>query len=117
MVLRDRKINNKVDTVKLSISFSVPDVKALLKVYANMGANPEPMSYKEDEFSIRYWLEHDGRAFLSYPQKWREQLSAWCFATAVRNKLIVPTATDENKYYLAECLYKKRGRPSKKEPQ
>lgn len=115
MVLRDKKINFKSDEVKLSCSFSIVDVKALLQVYASIGDEEFARNYQEDEKSVRYWLEHDGRAFLSWPQKWREQLSGWCFAVAVRNKLLRPTATDENKYYLADCLFARRGRPLKKD--
>ena len=67
------------------------------------------------EKDVRYWLEHDGRAFLSWPDKWREQLSGWCFAVAVRNGLLKPTAIGENMYYLADCLFTRRGRPKKDE--
>lgn len=112
MVLRERKINNKSDNVQLQLSYGVPDVTALLKIYAGLMASQD---FEHTEKDVRYWLEHDGRAFLSWPDKWREQLSAWCFAVAVRNKLLIPLATDENKYYLADCLFVRRGRPPKEE--
>jgi len=111
-VIRDKKINFKSDEVKLSCSFSIVDVKALLQMYAELCINIREIP--DTEKSIRHWLEHDGRAFLSWPPKWREQLSGWAFNVAVRNKLLEPTATAENKYYLADCLFTKRGRPKNK---
>ncbi len=111
MVLRGRKICCKVDAIQIHVSFGVPDVKELMKIYAGMCESIKDQPQAEQD--VRCWLEHDGRAFLSWPEKWREQLSGWCFATAVRNKLLEPTAIDENRYYLADCLFAKRGRPKK----
>lgn len=114
MVLRERKINLKSDEVQVHCSFSLPDVKALLRMYAageNEAVEAVNRQCPHTEQDVRSWLESDGRAFLSWPDKWREQLSAWAFAVAVRNKLIVSTATDENRYFLADCLFTKRGRP------
>ena len=113
MVLREKKINNKSDEVKLSCSFSLVDVKAFFKIYAKLCKNIKDLPQSEQDF--RYWLEHDGRAFLSWPQKWREQLRGWAFAVAVRNKLLIPSASRENRYYLADCLFVNRGRPKNKE--
>ncbi len=111
MVLRGKKINCKSDTVQLQVSFSLPDVKALFHALA---LSLEPVKdYPLKESDVRHWLENDGRAFISWPPKWKEQLSGWAFAVAVRNKLLNPSATDENKYYLADFLFTKRGRPPK----
>ena len=116
MVLRERKINNKSDDVKLSLSFGVPDCRAFMKIYADLLGDVQiTKDCPSSENDVRYWLEHDGRAFVCFPYKWRQQLSGWCFATAVRNKLLIPTAADENRYYLADCLFAKRGRPKKEE--
>lgn len=115
MVLRVQKINNRSDNVQLHCSFGLPDVKELLRLYASMVDEDYARGYQESEKDVRFWLEHDGRAFLSWPPKWREQLSSWCFAVAIRNKLLIPTAADENKYFLADCLFAKRGRPKKKD--
>lgn len=111
MVLRERKINLKSDEVQVHCSFSLVDVRALFRIYAGMCLITRDLPQPEDW--IRYWLEHDGRAFLSWPPKWREELSKWCFAVAVRNKLLIPSAVDENKYFLADCLFVRRGRPPK----
>lgn len=116
MVLRERKINNKSDNVQLQVSFGLPDVKALLRLYAAGDEFVEAVNrqYQHSEKDIRIWLEHDGRAFLSWPDKWREQLSAWAFAVAVRNKLLLPSAAAQNRFFLADCLFAKKGRPKKK---
>lgn len=60
-------------------------------------------------------LEYYICAFIDYPDKWRVQLSRWAFAVAVRNRLLLPSATKENSYYLADCLFARRGRPAKKD--
>lgn len=111
MVLRERKINNKSDEVQIHCSFSVVDVRAYFKLYAEMCTGAR--YYPQTEYDVRHWMEHDGRIFLSWPDKWRDQLSRWAFAVAVRNKLLIPTAADENKYLLADFLFARRGRPPK----
>ena len=113
MVLREKKISNKSDNVQLQVSFGLPDVTALLRIYA--GLLTYTRGDPQTENNVIYWLEHSDKAFAQWPQKWREQLSRWCFAVAVRNKLLRPTATDENRYYLADCLFARRGRPKKSE--
>ena len=114
MVLRDRKINCKSDNVKLSLSFGVADCRAYLKMFADMvGDVAKDLPCSEQD--VRHWLEHDGRAFLSWPYKWRKELSAWCFATALRNGFLEPTAADKNRYFLSPCLFAKRGRPREKD--
>ena len=113
MVLRERKINNKSDNVQLQVSFGLPDVKELLKIYARLFEDIRDLPEPEDW--VRHWLEHDYKAFAGWPEKWRVQLSGWCFAVAVRNKLLVPTAANENLYKFADCLFTRRGRPPKEE--
>lgn len=117
MVLREKKISNKSDNVQLHVSYGLPDVKALLRLYLSFDGVSEEVFRTSPltEQDVRFFLEHEGRAFQSYPDKWREQLSGWAFAVAVRNKLLIPTATDENRYFLADCLFTRRGRPSKEE--
>lgn len=115
MVLREKKINNKSDEVQLHCSFSIVDVRALLKIYVSFPSNEFWETCPITEKEMRYWFEYNEHAFLSWPKKWREQLSGWAFAVAVRNKLLVQSSTDENKYYFADCLFTKRGRPKKKQ--
>ena len=113
MVLREKKISNKSDNVQLHVSYGLPDVKALLRLYVSFDGVIDDVfrTCPVTEQDVRFFLEHEGRAFLSYPEKWREQLSGWAFAVAVRNKLLIPTAANENQYYFADCLFAKRGRP------
>ena len=118
MVLRERKISNKSDDVQLHLSYGLPDVKSLLKVYESFGHSEcdEPFIKTQihTESDVRYFFEHSPQAFVNYPLKWKEQLSGWAFCVAVRNGLLKPTAANENQYKLADCLFAKRGRPKKK---
>ena len=92
MVLRNKKLSTTSDTAELSVSFGAPDVKELLKIYVSSFVEAVSENFartiKEDELSIRHWFENDGRAFLSWPDKWKVQLSAWAFAVAVRDKYL-----------------------------
>lgn len=110
MVLREKRISNQSDNVQLQLSYGVPDVTALLKIYAGLMVSQD---YEHTEKDVRYWFEHDYKAFAGWPEKWREQLSGWAFCVAVRHKMLLPTAADENRYYLADSLYARRGRPRK----
>lgn len=114
MVLRERRISNKSDVVQLHLSYGLPDIKAMLKLYASFFVSCAN-DFQHTESDVIYWLEHDPRAFFNYPDKWRVQLSRWAFAVAVRNRLLLPSATKENSYYLADCLFARRGRPPKKD--
>lgn len=111
MVLREKKINLKSDEVQVRCSFSLVDVKGFLKMYAEPFAELRKIPHTEQDVCV--WLEHSGRAFVSWPVKWRKELSKWAFAVAVRNKLLVHSATKENQYFLADCLFARRGRPKK----
>ena len=71
-------------------------------------------NYPIHELDVRYWMESDGRVLLAYPLRWREMLAEWAWAVAVRQRLVVQSSHNENKFYLSENLLKKRGRPSKK---
>lgn len=117
MVLRERKINNKSDVVQIHISYGLPDVKALFKDYANRFVNSCGLHFAKSvangESDIREWLEHDPTAFGNYPEKWKQQLSAWAFAVAVRNKLLTESASKPNVFYFADSLFARRGRPRK----
>ena len=113
MVLREKRISNRSEVVQLHLSYGLPDVRALLKEYASHFIGLKDLQHTESE--IIYWLEHAPKAFFNYPDKWRVQLSRWAFAVAVRNNLIIESATKENTYYLADCLFARRGRPSKKD--
>lgn len=109
MVLRKRSIDNTANEVQLYCSFGLPDVRRLMREYASFLGR----DYESSEVDVRYWLEHDGSAFFSWPRKWRKQLSGWAFAVAVRGGLLIPSAVKENRYLLSDCLFVKIGRPRK----
>lgn len=118
MVLREKRISNKSDVVQLHLSFGLPDIKAMLKAYANSlatGGIEWAKNLQHTEGDVIYFFEHYHGAFLNYPDKWRVQLSRWAFAVAVRNELLLPSATKDNCYYLADFLFSRRGRPAKKD--
>lgn len=91
----------------------------MLKEYANGLTTPCGIEWAKNsrhtENEIIFFFEHYSGAFLNHPDKWRMQLSRWAFAVALRNRLILPSATKENSYYLADCLFARRGRPPKKD--
>ena len=119
MILRNKRINIKSDSIELRVSFGVPDVKSWLRLYADMltHGREENLAWAKNEThseqDIRYFLEHHPNIFASYPEKWRIQLSAWGWATAVREKFVEPSATPNGKeqYYLSDSAFVKRGRP------
>lgn len=117
MVLREKRISNKSDNVQLSVSYGIADVKSWLRLYVSPDGVCEEVlrTIQHTEQDIRFWFEHHSNAFAAYPQKWREQLSGWAFCVAVRHKMLLPTAADENRYYLADCLFARIGRPPKEE--
>ena len=119
MVLREKRISTKSDVVQLHLSFGLPDIKAMMKEYARSLAIPCGIEWainnQQTEGDVIHFFEHYSGAFLNYPDKWRVQLSRWAFAVAVRNRLLLPCATKENTYYLADCLFARKGRPAKKD--
>jgi len=123
MILRNKRISTKSDVVQLSVSFSEVDVKGWLKYYAWLFARDtqegkrQAQSIPLTEFDIRHFLENDPNALKNWQTKWREQLSAWAWATAIRCGYLVQSATPskQNEYYLADCLFSKIGRPAKNE--
>lgn len=114
MVLRNKRISNKADVVQIHVSFGVPDVKQWLMMYAQLlMCVDDAKSRTHNEQDVRLWLENDGRAFLSWPKQWRGMLSSWAWAVALREKFVISSATNENQFYLSDCLFSKRGRPKK----
>jgi len=121
MVLRNKKISTSSDVVQLHISFSSVDIKTWLRYYAWLYARDTEagkrmaQSIPQNEIDMRYWFEHEYRVFGGFEIKWREQLSAWAWATAVRCGFLVQSVTPgkENEFYLADSLFSKVGRPKK----
>lgn len=123
MILRNKKISTSSDIVQLHVSFSSVDVKGWLRYYAWLyerdteSGKQKAQSIPQNEIDLRYWFEHEPRALANWETKWREQLSAWAWATAVRCGFLVQSVTPgrENEFYLADCLFKKIGRPAQNE--
>jgi hypothetical protein len=121
MILRNKRISTSSDVVQLSVSFGAPDVKSWLKYFAWLCARDtqegkrQAQSIPLTEFDIRHYLENDPNALKNWESKWRQQLSAWAWATAIRCGYLVQSVTPgkENAFFLADCLFSKVGRPLK----
>ena len=116
MILRNKRIGLKAEEVQIQVGFGLPDVKRfilmytdILSKYGNMLRDPV------HEQDLRYFFEHHGEIFLSWPEKWREQLSAWAWCCAVRHGFLRQSATNENTFYFTDKAVKKRGRPKLKD--
>ena len=122
MLLRKKEISLKSETAEVSVSFGTPDVKTWMRLFAQTltrGREENVLwaqSQSLTETDVRCFFENSGNILLSYPAKWRTQLSAWAWATAVRNGFLEPSATPghENVYHLADSCFLKRGRPKNK---
>lgn len=115
MIIRKQEIRQSAEEVSMQISFGLPDVKKAMQKYYSFFAkhgHEYAVSVEQTEYDLIYFFEHD--TFANYMQKYREQLSAWCFAMAVRHKFLVPSYDEfESKkvYFLSEKLRQRVGRP------
>lgn len=116
MIVRKQEIKQSAEEVSMQVSFGLPDVKKAMQKYYSLLANScghtFAVSTPNTERDMLYFFEHD--TFANYVQKYREQLSAWCFAMAVRHKFLVSSYDEfESKkvYFLSEKLRLKVGRP------
>lgn len=119
MIIRKQNIKQSAEEVSLQVSFGLPDVKKAMQKYysciADIIGHDETVTDPQTEPDMRYYFEHD--TFANYDDKYREQLSAWCFSMAVKHRLLIPSCDDENKirkvYFLSDKLKRKAGRPRK----
>ena len=102
----------------VSVSFGVPDVKEWMRRYASMFLICGAKAGKElgksipiSEGDVRRWMEKDPTVLANWSSVWRDQLSAWAFAVALRHGLLTPSAI-ENRYFLSDECFVKRGRPT-----
>jgi len=116
MIVRKQEIKQASEEVSMQVSFGLPDVKKAMQKYYSLMANPCGHNYAvttpNTEPDMLYFFEHD--TFANYVQKYREQLSAWCFAMAVRHKFLISSYDEfESKkvYFLSEKLRQRVGRP------
>lgn len=125
MILRNKRISKEAADIQLHVSFSAADVRNWIKMYAYTFTHGELSGYNYDyarsalmdEADVRWYFEHEGRILLSWPTKWKEQLSAWAWAVAIREGFLKPSATPghENEYHFADSMLRPVGRPKKKE--
>lgn len=123
MILRNKKLKTTSATAEISVSFSSADVRNWVKMYAytftkgrTSGSDYEyARTALMDEEDVRWYFEHEGRILLSWPTKWKEQLSAWAWAVAIREGFLKPSATPghENEFYFADSMLHVPGRPKK----
>ena len=118
MILRNKKIKPQADEVQVAVSFGLPDVREWMRRYATLflicgdkAGKELAQSIPVTEGDIRKWMEKDPTVLANWPSVWRDQLSAWAFATAVRHGLLTESATP-NRYYLSDECFTKRGRPT-----
>lgn len=115
MIVSKQEIKQASEEVSMQVSFGLPDVKKAMQKYYYLLANPCGHNFAittpNTEPEMLYSFEHD--TFANYVQKYSDQLSAWCFAMAVRHKLLIPSYDEfESKkvYFLSEKLRQKVGR-------
>lgn len=119
MIIRKQNIKQSAEEVSMQVSFGLPDVKKAMQRYyhglADICGHDFAVTEPQTEPDVRYYLEH--ATFANYDEKYREQLSAWCFCMAVKHRLLIPSCDEENKirkvYFLSDELRRKAGRPRK----
>ena len=116
MIIRKQNIQKSSEEVSLQVSFGLPDIKKAMQRYYSLLADKCGNTYARTtqltELDLLYYFEHD--TFANFVQKYREQLSSWAFAMALRHKFILSSQDDEESkkfYYLSEKLSAKVGRP------
>lgn len=121
MIIRNKRLNTNANEVMLSVCFSKVDVLKWLRRFTNIYC--KGMKELEDnwintmitEKDVRNFLEQDGMVLGSFEERWREQLSAWAWNVAVREKYLKQSSTpgEGHIFYPTETLLKKVGRPRK----
>ena len=116
MIIRKQKIKLSAEEVSIQVSYGLADVKKAMKDYYAMFSDmgkAYALSLQHTERDVIHYLQH--ATFAHYVPKYREQLSAWCFAMAVRHNFLISSIDNENSakktYFLSESLGAKVGRP------
>ncbi len=107
MIVRKRAINTSNAEVQISISYSSADIKKWMQRFVRiLIKTPDAVEYWRGqtltENEVRYWLEHDGRAFLAIEKPWNTQLSQWAFKQMITAGYLTQSGNEENKYYFSE---------------
>ena len=116
MIIRKQNIQKSSEEVSMQVSFTEADVKKAMQQYyakfANTCGNTYARNTPHTELDLLQFFER--YMFNNFVQKYREQLSAWAFAMALRHKFILSSQDDEESkkfYFLSEKLSAKVGRP------
>ena len=116
MIIRRQVIKKSAEEVSMQVSFTEADVKKAMQQYyakfANTCGNTYARNTPHTELDLLQFFER--YMFNNFVQKYREQLSAWAFAMALRHKFILSSQDDEESkkfYFLSEKLSAKVGRP------
>ncbi|MBR5747404.1 MAG: hypothetical protein IKY01_01310 [Prevotella sp.] len=116
MIIRKQNIQKSSEEVSMQVSFTEADVKKAMKDYyakfAETCGNTYAKNTPHTELDLLQFFER--YMFNNFVQKYREQLSAWAFAMALRHKFILSSQDDEESkkfYFLSEKLSAKVGRP------
>lgn len=113
MVVRKRKGTPNSDTYSLHLSYGEADVKAKLKerviwLKSNFGSSYTfHTGFSEQEFLTLFSVI----MFKEYADKYQQELALWAFRLSVKKGLIIKSANAENRYYFAESLGVRMGRP------
>ena len=121
MILRNKRINKNADEIQLSVSYGLPDIKRMVQwlffLYGWHNCDhllQEKLNQPHTEQEMLEFFQNDLKCFGNFETKWAEQLSEWAFLSCIRNKFIIQSTIDENKFYFTElCIQKKPGRPIK----
>ena len=116
MIIRKQNIKKSAEEVSMMMSFGYPDIKAALQRFYFLIADRCGHTYAVNvpitESDLLHFFSHD--TFAMFAQKYKEQLSSWAFAMALRHKFIL-SSEDENEarkyYFLSPTLRSRRGRP------
>lgn len=116
MIIRKQTIRQNAEEVSMQVSYDVVDIKREMKkffaLFADKCGNTYALNTPLSELDVRHFFEHE--TFAHFAQKYREQLSAWAFAMALRHKFLFPSEdpTEAKRYYyFADLLKYKSGRP------
>lgn len=116
MICRKQIIRKNCEEVSLQLSFGYADVKQAMQRFYFLIADRCGHTYAVNEpiteLDLLHFFSHD--TFAMFAQKYKEQLSSWAFAMALRHKFII-SSEDENEarkfYFLSSTLRSRRGRP------
>ena len=116
MIIRKQNIKKSAEEVSMMMSFGYPDIKAALQRFYFLIADRCGHTYAVNEpiteLDLLHFFSHD--TFAVFAEKYREQLSSWAFAMALRHEFIL-ASEDENEtrkcFFLSSSLRSRRGRP------